>query len=111
MTSATGLDPSEIVDAPFIFWEQSGWLVAYVPGLVNGVVLSDSHFAAPDPHGPDIGGGDLFKNMFAQNLVAVGYSPLWVEDWDLYHRLDGEVHCGTNATRSVPVEPWWEVAP
>ena len=32
----------------------------------------------------------------------------WAEDWDLYHRAMGEVHCGTNATRKVPDSKWWE---
>jgi len=111
LSMETGLDPSEVVSAPFIFWEQFGYVLAYVPGVVNGVVLSETVFAAPDPHGPEIGGFDLFKDLLEQNLVVVGYTPAWIENWDLYHRLDGEVHCGSNVTRAIPSQPWWEGAP
>ena len=33
----------------------------------------------------------------------------FVDDWDVYHMGLGEVHCGTNMTRS-PRDNWWEVA-
>ncbi len=36
-----------------------------------------------------------------------GISVKFVEDWDLYHRLLGEVHCGSNADRAVTTK-WWE---
>jgi len=37
-----------------------------------------------------------------------GLTAHFVDDWDRYHTQQGEVHCGTNAKRSVPsgVE-WW----
>jgi uncharacterized protein DUF1559 len=33
------------------------------------------------------------------------------DDWDLYRRLDGEVHCGTAALRNVFTTDWWESQP
>jgi protein-arginine deiminase len=35
---------------------------------------------------------------------------VYVDNWDLYHRLDGEVHCGTNPETSAPFSSvnWWE---
>jgi protein-arginine deiminase len=107
----TGVQPSEIVSAPFLMFEYSGYLVAWVPGLVNGVVLPNEVYAPPDPHGPEIGGSDLFKDLLDQNLGAMGYTNAWVEDWDLYHIYAGEVHCGSNATHELPAEPWWENMP
>ncbi len=107
----TGLDPSEIISAPFLMFEYSGYLVAYVPGVVNGVVLPNEVFAAPDPHGPAISAIDLFKDLLEQNLTPVGYTVAWVEDWDLYHIHAGEVHCGSNATHEIPAQPWWENMP
>jgi len=107
LKAATGLTNGELVSIPFLHWESSGWSVAYQPGTVNGIYLSDSVFAAPDPHGPVINGADIFKTQMTDALQPFGVNVSWIEDWDLYHRLLGEVHCGTNATRQV-VSKWWE---
>jgi protein-arginine deiminase len=32
-----------------------------------------------------------------------------VDDWNAYHLLWGEVHCGTNTVRT-PTANWWEDA-
>ena len=76
--------------------------------MVNGLYLSDTHFVAPDPHGPEIEGKDPFKDVMSTKLAAVGVTVHFAEDWDLYHRAMGEIHCGTNATRAVPTAKWWE---
>ena len=107
----TGIGPSEIISAAFLMFDYGGWLVAMVPGVVNGVVLPNGVFAAPDPHGPEIGGVDLFKDLLEQTLTPVGFTAAWVEDWDLYHLGGGEVHCGANATHEMPEQPWWENMP
>jgi protein-arginine deiminase len=42
-------------------------------------------------------------------FAKVGITVHYIENWDLYHRLLGEVHCGTNALRAVPSgTKWWE---
>ncbi len=105
----TGLLDTEIVDVPFLHWTQSGYSVAYNPGTVNGIYLSDSVFATPDPHGPIVNNADIFKAQLTTALAPYGVTVYWIENWDLYHRLLGEVHCGTNATRVVPqLVNWWE---
>ncbi len=55
-----------------------------------------------------IDGKDIFKTQLEDALAPYGITVHWVEDWDLYHRLSGEVHCGTNAARTIPAEKWWE---
>ncbi len=104
----TGLQDDEIVRVPFLHALQKSKSVAFQPALVNGLYTSDTHFAAPDPHGPVIGGQDIFKTAFAESLGKLGITVDWVEDWDAYHRIFGEVHCGTNATRAIPAARWWE---
>lgn len=106
--AATGLTDSEIVTLPFLFQQASGYSVAYQPGTVNGIYLSDGDFGAPDIHGPTINGSDPFQDDMEAVLAPYGVTVHWIEDWDLYHRLDGEVHCGTNVTRAIPATPWWE---
>ena len=45
------------------------------------------------------------SDAFAKHGITVHF----IENWDLYHRLGGEVHCGTNAMREVPTDvKWWE---
>ena len=65
-------------------------------------------FVAPDPFGPVIDGVDIFKKDFETKLTAIGYTVRWIDDWDLYHAEEGEIHCGTNAARAIPDVKWWE---
>jgi protein-arginine deiminase len=75
---------------------------------VNGFFINGTHFAPPDPHGPVIGGQDIFKVHLQNALQPYGYTLRWAEDWYLYHINAGEVHCGSNATRVIPSTKWWE---
>lgn len=104
----TGITDAEIIHVPFLHEPVQGTSLAYQPGTVNGLYYAFDTFAAPDPHGPVIGGVDIFKDQFEKAMSAVGVKVAWIEDWDLYHRLSGEVHCGTNSKRALlPDETWW----
>ena len=104
----TGITDAEIIHVPFLHEPVQGTSLAYQPGTVNGLYYAFDTFAAPDPHGPVIGGVDIFKDQFEKAMSAVGIKVAWIEDWDLYHRLSGEVHCGTNSKRALlPDEKWW----
>lgn len=65
----------------------------------------------PKPFGPaDAAGKDVFE-MDAVKAVkaAASLEAVFVDDWDPYHVLQGEIHCGTN-TKRVPkdyLEAWW----
>jgi protein-arginine deiminase len=109
--AATGIADSEIVRIPFTHEHVSGYSLAYQPGTVNGIMITPGHFASPRPHGPKIPlqGGDPFEKAVENALAPYNITVHWVEDWDLYHRLSGEVHCGSNARRVVPnTMKWWE---
>ncbi len=105
----TGLTDEEIVPVPFLHQATFGRSTAYQPGTVNVFVLNDKEIVAPEPHGPVIGGRDIMKAQLEDVLRPRGITVHWVEDWDLFHRLLGEIHCGTNARRKVPDARWWEV--
>jgi protein-arginine deiminase len=105
---ATGLTDAEIIHIPYLYQPEQTGSLAYQPGTVNGLYYAADTFAAPDPHGPIINGVDIFKAQMETALQGIGLKVAWVEDWDLYHRLAGEVHCGTNSKRGlVPGEQWW----
>jgi protein-arginine deiminase len=106
--TATGLTDAEIVKVPLLHRLTSSRSVAYIPAIVNGIAISDKVYFAPDPHGPVIGGKDIFKAAFEASMTTWGITVYWVEDWDLFHALDGEIHCATNADRVVGAgETWW----
>jgi protein-arginine deiminase len=106
--AATGLADSEIIHIPYLHMAYSSGSIAFQPGMVNGIYISPTHFVAPDPHGPVIAGKDIFKGIMEERVAPTGVTVHWAEDWDLYHRNLGEVHCGTNATRQIPTAKWWE---
>ena len=65
----------------------------------------------PKPFGPRDGQGDVFENYvsgeFADKLPGAGV--IFLDDWNTYHRMEGEIHCGTNAKRTPPPDvKWWE---
>lgn len=103
-----GLSDDEIIKVPFLHTTISGQSAAYLPGTVNGIYVSDTHFGSPDPHGPVINGKDIFKASLEDSLKKVGVTVDWIEDWDEYHLGVGEVHCGSNTTRKIPEIKWWE---
>jgi len=105
---ATGLTDDEIISIPYLHESINGYSVAFQPGTVNGLHVEKGHFYPPDPHGPVIDGKDIMKAQFEDALGAIDYAVHWVEDWDLYHRMLGEVHCGSNAKRELPDVNWWE---
>ncbi|MBX3212655.1 MAG: protein-arginine deiminase [Labilithrix sp.] len=104
----TGLTNAEIVKIPFLHHDLNGASVAYQPGMVNGIYISNTRFVSPDPHGPVINGQDIFKQAMTAALSPFNVIVHYAEDWDTYHRQLGEVHCGTNATRQIPQAKWWE---
>jgi protein-arginine deiminase len=109
IVAATGLTTSEIIPVPFLHEQSSGYSVAYQPGTVNGIYSANNNFGAAKPHGPVINSVDIFRQQLQNALSPYGVNVYWIEDWDLYHRLLGEVHCGSNVTRAIPTtNTWWE---
>ncbi|AXU13834.1 protein-arginine deiminase domain-containing protein [Streptomyces clavuligerus] len=80
---------------------------AYVPGAVNGVVLSDSRYLAAKQWGPVIQGKDIFGEAVSAAYARAGFTTRYIDDWYTYHVMSGEVHCGTNTLRDTS-QPWWK---
>ncbi len=81
--------------------------VAYTPGLANVAPLAGGLYFARQFGFRDAAGRDVFEHVTRAALPEA----LFADDWDLYHRLLGEVHCGV-VVRSDPVDPqWWYYQP
>jgi protein-arginine deiminase len=103
-----GLSDDEIIRIPFLHTVYAGKSIAFQPGTVNGIYVADNRFVAPEPHGPIVGNKDIFRLAVSEPLAKIGITADFIEDWDAYHRVLGEVHCGSNATRKIPEARWWE---
>ena len=112
-----GLTDDDIVEVPFLYKsEQFGdgqggsisLYIAYIPGTVNQLVVGQ-HTVPPDPFGPIINGQDIFKADLVARYATLGVTPHFADAWDDYHRLSGEVHCGTNKLRDASTIKWWEL--
>ncbi|WP_328223036.1 protein-arginine deiminase domain-containing protein [Streptomyces sp. NBC_00104] len=79
---------------------------AYVPGAVNGIVLSRTHYLAPRQWGPVIGGKDIFTEAVTAAYTGAGMQVSYLDDWETYHLGMGEIHCGTNTLRDTSAA-WW----
>jgi protein-arginine deiminase len=110
MLTATGLTPDELVRVPVLFENSTRGrgFAALTPGIPNGLSLTAGSFAAPDPHGPRVGGQDLFRVATEEALARNRVRVHWVEDLYWAHFGGGEVHCVTNAWRDTSTaDRWW----
>ncbi|WP_254389971.1 protein-arginine deiminase domain-containing protein [Streptomyces sp. AC550_RSS872] len=80
---------------------------AYIPGAVNGVVLGKDRYLAPKQWGPVIGGKDIFTEAVNAAYRKAGTRVSYIDDYETYHLMMGEVHCGTNTLRDISA-PWWK---
>lgn len=101
-----GLKDNEVITMPALFERVYGASLAYIPGTVNLLHL-DGKVVMADPFGPQVDGVDVFKADLQTRLTALGLTSFYADDWYAYHIQAGEVHCGSNVERDLPLR-WWE---
>ncbi|OAA76584.1 Protein-arginine deiminase [Akanthomyces lecanii RCEF 1005] len=79
---------------------------AFYPGCINGVVLSNTDYVAPNPWGPIIDGKDILATAVTAAYAKVNYTIHYMDDWFSHHTGSGEVHCGSNTVRDITAQ-WW----
>jgi protein-arginine deiminase len=120
LRSELDLDAADILEVPAVFEPVYGCgdlAGALVPGMVNFAVFTGSRnertkVFIPDPFfRADIYSqrDDVFIDAFNQ-LLPPSLDLYYVDDWDTYHLMQGEVHCGSNTRRSPPNATWWKDA-
>ena len=109
-------DSNDVIEIPVLFQNfvnragvtMSHYYVAYTGDIVNMLVVGNNCYP-PKPFGPKVGKVDHFEKYVRDTLSPLGLTINWVDDWDSYHKLDGEVHCGTNTKRKIiATDNWWE---
>ncbi|KAH7303775.1 hypothetical protein B0I35DRAFT_334581, partial [Stachybotrys elegans] len=71
------------------------------PGMVNGVVLTDSMVLAPDLWSLVVDGHDIFATA-----ARAGFNVTFQDDYFSHHIGLGEIHCGSNIWRNADVLSW-----
>ncbi|MFT4976681.1 MAG: hypothetical protein ACI8S6_002586 [Myxococcota bacterium] len=119
-----GLDDDDIVKMPMLFEETSGCggaNAAFFPGTVNMSVAtlpgeSTTHVFMPDPFfRQDTALTDSARSEdpfidYIEGILPPNVEPHWLDDWDWYHMMLGEVHCGSNTVRTPAEDSWWDSA-
>lgn len=114
-----GPAPNHLTTAP---GTPGGYLaLALTADVVNMLVLGPDanappqhHLVIPIPFGPENPPGtDLFQAAIALSLNNANPNLVytWIDDWNSYHRMEGEVHCGTNTLRQPANVPLWTASP
>uniref|UniRef100_A0A673J909 Protein-arginine deiminase type-2-like n=1 Tax=Sinocyclocheilus rhinocerous TaxID=307959 RepID=A0A673J909_9TELE len=107
-----GLDDEDIIDLPILFKvleEKTGpRAVAYYPDMVNMIVLGDK-LGVPKPFGPKVNGRCALETEVCSLLEPLGLKCTFIDDLAPYHKLLGEVHCGSNVLREPSPFKWWNL--
>ncbi len=118
--AAAGATPVTFVEVPVLYTGklnaadkiQSRTAVAFTPGAANIQIANGNLFVAAQK-GPRfrLPAGGESKPLDAVIQANLGNGVFFVEDWDHYHVLSGEVHCGTNVLRKTFPFAWWTKQP
>ncbi|XP_067360653.1 protein-arginine deiminase type-2 isoform X2 [Channa argus] len=107
-----GLDDEDIIDLPILFKlkedETESRAVAYYPDMVNMIVLG-KNLGIPKPFGPRVNGRCVLEAEMCSLMEGLGLSCTFIDDFSSYHKLLGEVHCGSNVRREPFDFKWWNL--
>ncbi|XP_046701188.1 protein-arginine deiminase type-2 isoform X2 [Silurus meridionalis] len=104
------LDEEDIIDLPVLFKlvPKEKRAVAFYPDMVNMIVLGKD-LGIPKPFGPQVDGKCALETEVCSLLKPLGLSCSFIDDFASYHKLLGEVHCGTNVLREPFTFKWWNL--
>ncbi|KAI5628499.1 protein-arginine deiminase type-2 isoform X1 [Silurus asotus] len=104
------LDEEDIIDLPVLFKlvPKEKRAVAFYPDMVNMIVLGKD-LGIPKPFGPQVDGKCALETEVRSLLEPLGLNCSFIDDFASYHKLLGEVHCGTNVLREPFPFKWWNL--
>jgi protein-arginine deiminase len=104
LDSSFGFTDTDYIKVPTLFKDTTRDAEAYIPNMVNSLI-ANGKIVIPKPFGPVENGTDAFEIELTTRIP--GGVEVFVDDWDMYHAWGGEIHCGTNVRRSIPMFWWW----
>lgn len=110
--AASGGEPIRFVPVPALW---------FATASAPNYVVSNASAFNPGPTNLQPAGGNLYcarqfgpvngeeRDLFELEIIPTVVEPFkFVNSWN-YHRIDGEIHCGTAVRRTIPTEqPWWK---
>uniref|UniRef100_A0A1A8FSI8 Peptidyl arginine deiminase, type II n=1 Tax=Nothobranchius korthausae TaxID=1143690 RepID=A0A1A8FSI8_9TELE len=81
---------------------------AYYPDMVNMIVLG-KNLGIPKPFGPRVNGRCALEAEMCSLMEPLGLQCTFIDDFASYHKMMGEVHCGSNVRRKPFDFKWWNV--
>ena len=105
---------------PSLFEEAPGCggnVAALIPGMANLFVTNrgdQTDIFLADPFMRDTVHSSVGQDQdpfidYVERIMPDDIDFHFVDDWSIYHMSLGEVHCGSNSTRTHAAN-WWEVA-
>ncbi|OJD22103.1 hypothetical protein ACJ73_06551 [Blastomyces percursus] len=104
----TGITDADIYGLPVVFRtgltyppdvgidpERSGsskYAGSLYPATINGLVLRNTKYLAPNPWGPVVNNGDIMADAVSEVYCRLGFKVGFVDDWNSHHTWGGEVH-------------------
>ncbi|KAJ8391162.1 hypothetical protein AAFF_G00095910 [Aldrovandia affinis] len=106
-----GLEEDDIIDLPILFEvDKENRAVAFYPDMVNMIVLG-KNLGIPKPFGPRVNGSCVLEAEMCTLMGNLGLNCTFIDDYASYHKLLGEVHCGSNVRREPFTCKWWNLEP
>uniref|UniRef100_UPI0037E8B5CD protein-arginine deiminase type-2 n=1 Tax=Semicossyphus pulcher TaxID=241346 RepID=UPI0037E8B5CD len=108
-----GLEDADIIDLPILFKLKDDHgiakrAVAFYPDMVNMIVLG-KNLGIPKPYGPKVNGRCALEAEMCSLMEDLGLNCSFIDDFGSYHKLLGEVHCGSNVRREPFDYKWWNL--
>jgi protein-arginine deiminase len=105
------LKKTDIYEVPICFWPKSisDRAKSIIPNMVNSL-YTNQFMLVPKPFGPNVGKQDLFEEYFV-SIIPKNIRIYFINNWDSYYLLDGDIHCGTNVKRTPFKRKWWSHMP
>uniref|UniRef100_A0A7N8XQQ4 Protein-arginine deiminase n=1 Tax=Mastacembelus armatus TaxID=205130 RepID=A0A7N8XQQ4_9TELE len=107
-----GLDDEDIIDLPILFKlvnnKDEYRALAFYPDMVNMIVLG-KNLGIPKPFGPKVNGCCALEAEMCSLMEGLGLRCTFIDDFASYHKLLGEVHCGSNVLREPFDFRWWNL--
>ena len=111
LKQALGLEEEDIIDLPALYEpDKLAKAETYLPNMVNMIVLG-KHLGIAKPYGPKVQGKCQFEAYVEDVLGKHGLVCHFLDDFEVYFREFGDVHCGTNVRRQPFTEKWWNGKP